>query len=145
MVEDKVLDLRPKQIRLVPPPLQYRPLMFHPMFRKIIVKLYRNFVSAQMVFRPVILDWMIVVFGPYYDLNRGVVDPCWVDCDAEQSVCVGGPLRPGEWRDGGGSAWCADRDCRDTFRPEVQEPVDELGGQCLPLIDLEGGIPDHHH
>jgi len=129
MVEDKVLDLRPKQIRLVPPPFQNRPLMFYLMFRKIVVKLYSYFVSAQMVFRPVILDRMIVVFGPYYDLNRGIVDSCRVDCDAEQSVCVGGALRPGQWRDGGGSAWCADRDCRDTFRPEVQESVHELYDQ----------------
>ena len=95
MLEDKVLNLWPEQIRLVPSPFQYRPLMIHPMFRKIIVKLYSYFVSAQMVFRPVILDWVIVVFGPYYDLNRGVVDPCWVDCDAEQCLCIGRPSRPG--------------------------------------------------
>jgi len=108
MVEDKVLDLRPKQIRLVPPPFQNRPRMFHPMFRKIVVKLYSYFVSAQFKFRPIVLDWMIVVFGTYYDLNRGIVDSCRVDCDAEQRLCVGGPSRPGEWGYEGGSAWCAD-------------------------------------
>jgi len=108
MVEDNVLNLWPKQIRLVPPPFQYRPLMFYPMFRKIVVKLYSYFVSAQFKFRSIVLDWMIVIFGPYYNVNGGIVDSCRVDCDAEQSVCVVGALRPGEWGYEGGSAWCAD-------------------------------------
>jgi hypothetical protein len=60
-----------------------------------------------------------VIFGSYYDLYRCILDTCRIDRDVEEVVGVGCSARPGAWGDEGRSAWCSDRDCRNTLRPEI--------------------------
>jgi hypothetical protein len=107
MLKDEVLDLRPKQVRLMPSSFQNRPFVLYPIFRKIVVKLNSYFVSAQWELYSVVFDWMIVILGSYYDLYRCVIDTCRIKRDVEEVVGVGSSARPGVWGDEGRSAWCS--------------------------------------
>lgn len=94
MAKHKVLDLRPIQIGLVPPSFHDHPLVLNPIIRIIIVKLYSYFISAQMIFGAIIIDRMIVIFGPNNDLYRRGTKLARIDVDIKDGVRIACSARP---------------------------------------------------
>lgn len=124
--ENKVLDLGTVQIRLVPSSFHYSPLVIHPVAFVIVVKLAGYAVSTHVKLCPVIIQRMVMVFGPGDDLYSCRSEPRRVNGYAKDRGGVDSTPRPRMRGDEGGCTWCTDGHGRYTVWVQVEQTMNEL-------------------
>lgn len=111
--------------------------MLHPMLIVIVVKLASYVVSAHSKLGAIIIERVVVIFGPDNDLHAGGGEASGVDRDTEDGLGVESPARPGMGADERRRTWCAYGYGRDPVWVQIEQPMDELSGQHASNVRWE--------
>lgn len=79
----------------MPSAINDHPVVVDPMLDPVVMKLLSDLIPAQAVFRPIVIERVIMVFGPYDYLDSSRGESGWIGGYAEQFVGVSRTARPG--------------------------------------------------